>query len=100
MFVHHVFFWLKNPNSEKDHQDLVRGLHKLRTVPGLIQSHIGVPAPANRDVIDSSYSVSWLTVFVKQEDEVVYQEHPIHTEFIEKCGHLWKRVLVYDSLNA
>jgi Stress responsive A/B Barrel Domain len=100
MFVHHVFFWLKNPKSEIDLSDLVAGLHKLSTVPILIQSHIGVPAPANRDVIDSSYSVSWLTIFEKQEDEMVYQDHPIHTDFVEKCAHLWSRVLVYDSLDA
>jgi hypothetical protein len=100
MFIHHVFFWLENPKSEKDQRDLVNGLHKLRTVPGLIQSHIGVPAPANREVIDSSYNISWLTVFATQEEEAVYQQHPVHLEFIENCKHLWKRVLVYDSLNA
>jgi hypothetical protein len=100
MFVHHVFFWLENPENEADKAALVNGLQVLRTVPGLLQSHIGAPAPADRDVIDSSYSISWLTVFAAQEDEVIYQNHPIHLAFVNNCKHLWKRVLVYDSINA
>jgi hypothetical protein len=39
--------------------------------------HIGVPAATNRDVIDSSYSVSWMLVFDNLEDEEVYQNHPV-----------------------
>jgi Stress responsive A/B Barrel Domain len=100
MFVHHVFFWLKNPENAADQAALVAGLKKLAAVPILLQSHIGVPAPANRDVIDNTYSVSWLTIFNEQADEEVYQDHPIHVDFVNECKHLWKRVLVFDSLDA
>jgi hypothetical protein len=27
----------------------------------------------------------------------VYQDHPIHMEFVKNCAHLWKKVLVYDA---
>jgi hypothetical protein len=100
MFVHHVFFWLNHPESAADQAALVAGLKKLAAVPIILQSHIGVPALANRDVIDSTYSVSWLTVFNEQSDEIVYQDHPIHIDFVNECKHLWTRVLVYDSLDA
>ena len=97
MFVHHVYFWLKRPSSEEDLQALVDGLRTLSAVPQIKSFHIGKPADTNRPVIDASYSVSWLNIFDSAADEAVYQEHPMHLEFIAKCSHLWERVVVYDS---
>jgi hypothetical protein len=59
--------------------------------------HIGVPASTRRDVIDSGYSVSWLTLFDDAEGQDTYQTHPIHLEFVETCSSLWEKVVVYDS---
>lgn len=100
MFLHHVFFWLNDPQSEADRDELIMGLQSLRAVPGILQAHIGVPANTHRSVIDRSYSVSWLLIFADAEDEAVYQDHPIHHAFVNKCKHLWKEVKVYDSINA
>ena len=58
LFVHHVFFWLKNPDSETDKQKLIEGLKTLVDIPGYITAHIGFPANTNRPVIDRSYAVS------------------------------------------
>jgi Stress responsive A/B Barrel Domain len=97
MFVHHVYFWLKNPESAQDLTALIDGLKVLATVPGLSHYHIGTPADTNRPVIDRSYAVSWLTIFPTAADEQVYQTHPVHLAFIEQCNHLWERVVVYDT---
>ncbi len=97
MFVHHVYFWLKRPSSTEDLQALVDGLRKLSAVPQIKSFHIGRPADTNRPVIDASYSVSWLNIFDSAADEAIYQEHPMHLEFIATCSHLWERVVVYDS---
>ena len=36
-------------------------------------------------------------MFDSAEDEAIYQEHPMHLEFISTCSRLWERVVVYDS---
>jgi hypothetical protein len=96
--VHHVYFWLKNPESKEDLNKLVEGLTSLRQIKQLKLAKIGVPATTEkRDVIDSSYSISWLNVFddIKGHDE--YQVHPLHVKFVESYKHLWEKVVVYDS---
>src|SRR5262245_41016692 len=72
-FVHHVFFWLKNKESKEDLDKLVAGLKKLSGVKTIRQYQIGKPAETKRDVIDSSYSISWLTLFDNKADQDSYQ---------------------------
>jgi hypothetical protein len=100
IFIHHVFFWLKNQNSKQDKDALVEGLRKLSKVETIRQFHIGEPAGTDRDVIERSYSISWLLIFDSLEDEEIYQPHPLHKKFIEECSHLWNRVVVHDSVDV
>ncbi|MBC8032719.1 MAG: Dabb family protein [Chitinophagaceae bacterium] len=97
-FIHHVYFWLKNPESTEDKAKLVEGLRKLAAVKSIRQSHIGQPADTKRDVIDSSYAVSWLLFFKSKEEEESYQNDPIHVNFVQSCSPLWSKVVVYDSV--
>jgi Stress responsive A/B Barrel Domain len=96
-FVHHVYFWLKNPENVADKAELIQGLTRLAALSTIRMHHIGTPAATNRAVIDSSYAVSWLCIFDDAEAQAVYQTHPIHLKFVEDCKHLWDRVVVYDS---
>lgn len=96
-FLHHVYFWLKNPESAQDKAALIKGLKKLSAVKTIKEYHIGVPADTNREVIDSSYAVSWLLVFKNKADQDSYQTDPIHLKFIEENSTLWDKVIVYDS---
>lgn len=100
MFIHHVYFWLKNPSSNEDRQQLIEGLEKLTKVKTIKMFHIGKPADTNRDVIDTSYSISWMLVFDDKASEESYQVDPIHLNFVETCKHLWQKVVVYDSVNV
>lgn len=100
LFVHHVYFWLNNPESADDLKKLLEGLQKLSVVKTIKMFHIGKPAGTNRDVIDGSYAVSWLLLFNSRADQDSYQTDPIHLKFIEECKHLWKKVVVYDSIDA
>jgi Stress responsive A/B Barrel Domain len=100
LFVHHVYFWLNNPESADDLKKLLEGLNKLSKVKAIKMFHIGKPAGTNRDVIDSSYAVSWLLLFNSRADQDSYQTDPIHLKFIDECKHLWKKVVVYDSIDA
>lgn len=99
-FIHHVYFWLKNPDSKADLEQLVAGLKKLSNVKTIQQFHIGKPAATRRDVIESGYAVSWFTQFANAADEEHYQTDPIHLKFIEECSHLWSKVIVYDSVDV
>ena len=100
MFIHHVYFWLKNTGSEEDKAKLIEGLKKLSKANTIKKCYIGVPAATNRDVIERSYSVSWLLFFDNPADQDSYQTDPIHLKFVEECSSLWTRVIVYDSVNV
>jgi len=96
-FIHHVFFWLKEPASETAKQQLIDGLKKLSAVSTIKSFHIGQPAATSRGVIDTSYSLSWLLLFDTAADQDSYQVAPIHLNFVKECSHLWEKVVVYDS---
>lgn len=98
VFIHHVYFWLSNLKSNTDRNQLIEGLNKLSSVTTIKTFHIGLPAATSREVIDSSYSVSWLLLFKSKEDQDSYQTDPIHLKFVEDCKHLWSKVIVYDTV--
>jgi Stress responsive A/B Barrel Domain len=100
MFIHHVYFWLKNPENKEDFQKLVKGLESLAKVSTIKMFHIGKPADTNRDVIDRSYAVSWMLVFDNAADQASYQTDPVHLKFIADCSMLWSKVVVYDSVDV
>lgn len=95
--LHQVFFWLKNKGSKADRDQLVAGLRTLAKIPTVRSLYVGVPANTEaRGVVDGSFDVSELMVFDSVADEKIYQDHPIHQEFIAKNSHLWSKVVVYD----
>jgi hypothetical protein len=99
--IHHVFFWLKNRDSKEDLTKLLAGLRTLEKIETIRKLHIGVPASTEqRDVVDSSYSASELMFFDDTAGQKVYQDHPIHQKFIQDCGHLWEKVVVYDTMDV
>ncbi len=99
--VHHVFFWLKEPKNGTHLKQLVAALNKLIKVETIKMSHIGVPASTeDRDVVDHSYSVSYMAFFNSKEDQDTYQTHPIHLKFVKENSHLWEKVVVYDSIDV
>lgn len=96
--IHHVFFWLKEPDNEAHKKQLLDALNKLLEIKTIKLSHIGLPAGTeNRDVVDHSYSVSYMVMFDSQAHQDAYQVDPIHLKFVEENQHLWNKVIVYDS---
>ena len=95
--VHHVFFWLKNPESVEDRDKLVHGVKTLAGIETIRKIHVGVPASTEkRDVVDTSWNVSELMFFDDEAGQKTYQDHPIHQAFIKNYSHLWAKVVVYD----
>jgi hypothetical protein len=98
--IHHVYFWLKEPNNKTHKKQLVEALNELIKVETIKISHIGFPAGTeSRDVVDHSYSVSYMVMFDDQAGQDAYQVHPIHKKFVDDNQHLWEKVIVYDSVD-
>jgi len=99
--AHHVFFWLKNPDSKEDRDKLVEGVRTLKKIPTVKELHVGILADTEkRDVVDASWQVSELMFFTDLAGQATYQNHPIHLDFIKNYGHLWAKVVVYDAMEV
>src|SRR6187402_996502 len=62
--AHHVFFWLKNPESKEDRDKLVEGVKTLSRTETVKEIHVGILAGTEkRDVVDTSWQVSELIFF-------------------------------------
>jgi hypothetical protein len=99
--VHHVFFWLKNPDAREDLAQLLAGIRSLGAIETVRGIHVGVPASTEkRDVVDNSYSASEILYFDDTAGQKTYQDHPLHKKFVAECSHLWSKVIVYDAMQA
>lgn len=98
-FVHHVFFWLKEPVDEQQRDRFQRALHELVTIDAIQFYQLGKPAETRREVIDSSYHYSLLTIFADNAAHDLYQVHPIHDTFRQVAGELCSKIVVYDSVD-
>src|ERR1700759_271586 len=93
--AHHVFFWLKNPDSKEDRDKLVEGVKTLKGIPTVKELHVGILADTEkREGVDTSWHVSELMFFTDVAGQAPYQNHPIHLDFIKNYGHLWAKVIV------
>ncbi|MDQ6926623.1 MAG: Dabb family protein, partial [Candidatus Eremiobacteraeota bacterium] len=66
MFVHAVYFWLRDRLSDPERAQFVAGLHALRGIETVREGYIGVPAATNRAVIERGYSHALVLVFADQ----------------------------------
>ncbi len=100
-FVHSVYFWLNNPDSDSDRQEFLQALTTFIASSKYISSyHIAPAAGTPRDVVDNSYTYNLVCTFETKELQDLYQNEDVHLKFIEDASHLWERVQVYDSYPA
>ena len=98
MFVHSVYFWLKEDLTAEQRETFVSRINALKKIEPVRHAFIGVPAPTDRPVIDRSYSYALTLVFEDEEGHDRYQVHPLHENFVEGCGTFWNKVRIYDSV--
>lgn len=96
MFIHSVYFWLKEGLSDSQSEAFRRGMNSLGTIESVRQFHTGVPAGTDRPVVDRSYSYAMIVVFDDLKGHDVYQEHEVHDAFRQNCSAFWSKVLIYD----
>jgi len=99
VFVHHVFFWLKEPKNAEARKEFEIGLKALVKVPQIQSHHIGTPVESPREVVEDSFTYSYMAFFKDKADQDIYQTHPVHLKFVEDCQHLWEKVIVYDAMD-
>jgi len=95
MIVHHVFFWVKDPNTNL--QPVLEGCKKIGTLVSALSFQVGVPAPTpKREIIDDSYHLALTVNFKSLKDHDLYQEDPLHHEFVAEHSEKWEKVRIYD----
>jgi hypothetical protein len=100
MFVHTVYFWLNEGTPETAREQLIQDCRTLLPqVPSVHSLWAGAPAGTPRDVVDNSYGVGLTVLFDDAAGHDVYQDHPLHCEFIERNKAHWRRVQVYDYVH-
>lgn len=97
MFVHAVYFWLKEDLGEKEKQVFVERLNALATIESVRHCYIGQPAETRREIIDHTYSYALVVVFDDVAAHDAYQVDPIHDQFRDTCAGFWDRIRIYDS---
>ncbi len=98
MFVHAVYCWLRPDLAPAERETFAAGLRSLCAIGAVRHGHYGVPAATDRPIIDRSYSYALVLSFDDERAHDAYQVHPDHDAFRERCGGLWERVLIYDSV--
>jgi hypothetical protein len=98
MFIHAVYFWLRDNLTPAERDRFAAGLRSLRGIEGVEHGYIGVPAPTDRPVIERGYSNSLVLVFPDKAAHDAYQVHPVHDRFREECGAFWTTVRIFDSV--
>lgn len=98
MLQHTVFFYLHEDVTQEEREQFEKGLKTLLSIEEIYNYELGTPAATEeRDVTDHSFGYVIYSWFETLEDYEVYEEHPVHLEFIDTYNHLWAEVKVYDS---
>lgn len=100
MFIHSVYFWLRDDLSADATRRFVDGIRSLTTIESVAQGFIGTPASTDREIIDRGYSYALVVSFADEAAHEAYQVHPVHDRFREQCGGSWKKIVIYDAVSA
>ena len=55
MFVHAVYFWLRDDLTAAERQTYLEGVRSLTTIPDVRHGWVGTPAATDRPVIERGY---------------------------------------------
>lgn len=99
MFVHSVYFWLRDDLTAEQRETFLQGARSLTTIRSARYGWLGAPADTDRPIIERSYSYALTMVFDDEAAHEEYQVDEVHDRFREQCGSFWTRVLIYDSID-
>ncbi|MBT8281604.1 MAG: Dabb family protein [Muriicola sp.] len=97
-FVHSVYIWLKNPESDQDRAAFEASMETfMKNSLYAKTKFLGTPPKASREIVDDSFTYNLIVTFASAEDQDKYQKEEAHLKFIEESEHLWNKVLIYDA---
>ena len=94
-FIHMVFFWLKDSTNPDEFIKITQAF--VEQIDEVNSFHIGKPAGTPREVVDNSYQISLVVTFDSKEEQDVYQDHPVHIQYVVDNKDKWEKVQIYDS---
>ena len=97
MFVHAVYFTVRDDLTPAERARFESGLQSLRGIESVQQGHVGVPAPTSRGDVERGYTHALVLTFADAAAQDVYQRHPVHDRFREDCAGYWRALRIYDS---
>lgn len=98
MIAHHALFWLKADTTADQKIAFKKGLESLEKIETITNIHIGVPAPIERSVVDTTYTFSAVLFFEDLAGHDVYQSHAIHKAFLDEFRGFFEKVIIYDAI--
>lgn len=96
MFVHNVYFTLKEGLSAEDQARFEEGVASLTDIETVRHGYVGVPADTHRPIIDRDYTHALVVIFDDAAGHDAYQDHPVHDAFRETCAPYWSSVRIFD----
>lgn len=96
MFIHSVYFWLREDLTEAQRAAFVEGVQSLTTIPTVQSGFVGTPATTDRPIIVRDYSVGLVVDLGDMAGHEVYQTHPTHLAFLDQFKTFWSKVQIYD----
>lgn len=98
VLIHTVFFWMTDDVDDAIREEFKEALDGISEISHVKEGYVGVPAQAERAVVDDSYDFSLTFIFEDREAEEAYQVDPVHEAFVENYSMYWERVVVYDAV--
>lgn len=98
MFIHSVYFWLRDDLTPAERQRFEERLRALVSIDGVEHGYIGVAASTDRPVIERGYSRALVLIFADEAAHDAYQVHPVHDRFRDECGSFWSSVRIFDTI--
>jgi Stress responsive A/B Barrel Domain len=97
MLTHIVLFWLNENAPPNERESTLADCDELlKRVPTVREIHTGKPIGSSRPVVDSTYDIGLCVMFNDRAGHDVYQDHPLHQQFLAKHRQHWKKVVIYD----
>ena len=100
MFIHSVYFVLRDDLTPAQRQRFEDGIRSLAAIESVERGHIGKPASTDRAIIDRDYTHALILTFPDQRAHDHYQAHPVHDRFREQCAGYWSAIRIFDTITG
>ena len=98
MFIHSVYFWLRDDLTSADRKRFEDGIRSLVAIDSVGHGYIGEPASTDRAVIERGYTHALILIFADQRAHDDYQAHPVHDRFRDQCAGYWSGIRIFDTV--